>query len=113
MIHLSVIKFSVDFEKIYKRKNFSTPKNYLDFINNYMDFLNKNRTNIDNNVRRLEGGLSTLAKAEEDTKVLSEELAEKNAFIAEKKAAVEIMIADINSKTEVATKKETIAKEKK
>jgi dynein heavy chain len=32
MVHLSVQKFSVDFKAIYKRNNYSTPKNYLDFI---------------------------------------------------------------------------------
>lgn len=39
MIHQSVQKFSVEFDAVYKRKNFSTPKNYLDFIKNYMNFL--------------------------------------------------------------------------
>ena len=39
MIHMSVQKYSVDFEQIYKRKNYSTPKNYLDFIRNYKVFL--------------------------------------------------------------------------
>lgn len=39
MIHQSVQHYSVEFETIYKRKNFSTPKNYLDFIDNYIKFL--------------------------------------------------------------------------
>ena len=47
MIHQSVQDYSVDFEQIYKRKNFSTPKNYLDFIDNYINFLGKNRKFID------------------------------------------------------------------
>jgi len=75
MIHLSVQKYSEDFEAIYKRKNFSTPKNYLDFIQNYMRFLEDNRKKLTNAVVRLEGGLTTLAKAQEDTQVLKEELA--------------------------------------
>jgi len=67
MIHQSVVSYSHEFEQIYRRKNFSTPKNYLDFINNYMAFLAQNRKNIDAQVRRLEGGLATLAKAQDDT----------------------------------------------
>jgi len=63
MIHQSVQKYSHDFETNFKRKNYSTPKNYLDFINNYTSFLKNNRKLIDNLVRRLEGGLATLAKA--------------------------------------------------
>jgi len=39
MVHVSVQKYSVDFEQVYKRKNYSTPKNYLDFIHNYMKFM--------------------------------------------------------------------------
>lgn len=96
LIHQSVQKYSVDFENIYKRKNYSTPKNYLDFIENYTMFLKDKRKMLDSAVRRLEGGLTTLAKASEDTQVLSEELAVKNAEIAEKKAIVEELIADIN-----------------
>jgi dynein heavy chain len=63
MIHQSVQDYSRDFELIYKRKNFSTPKNYLDFIDNYIKFLANNRKFIDSQIRRLEGGLTTLAKA--------------------------------------------------
>lgn len=59
---------------------------------------------IDSNVRRLEGGLTTLAKAQEDTELLSKELAIKNAEIAEKKKVVEELIADITEKSEVAGK---------
>jgi len=64
MVHLSVQKFSLDYKTIYKRNNFSTPKNYLDFIQNYISFLQDKRKQMDNMVRRLEGGLTTLAKAQ-------------------------------------------------
>ena len=75
MIHLSVQQYSIDFESVYKRKNYSTPKNYLDFIQNYMNFLGTKRKELDGSVTRLEGGLATLAKATDDTAVLQEELA--------------------------------------
>jgi len=64
-------------------------------------------------VRRLEGGLSTLETASEATKVLSEELAVKNAIIAEKKVIVEKIIFDIQGKSEIAGKKQKAAAEKK
>ena len=59
---------------------------------------------MDAAVRRLEGGLATLAKAAEDTQVLEEKLRIDNAEIAEKKAIVEELISDINEKTETANK---------
>lgn len=113
MIHQSVQNYSIDFETIYKRKNFSTPKNYLDFIDNYMRLLTSNRKYIDSQIRRLEGGLTTLAKAQEDTEILSKELAIKNAEIADKKKVVEELIADINEKSEIAGKQQAVAAEKK
>jgi dynein heavy chain len=105
LIHTSVQKYSVEFDTIYKRKNYSTPKNYLDFIKGYMKFLASKRKLLDSGVRRLEGGLTTLAKAAEDTKILSADLAIKNQEIAEKKVVVEELIADITEKSEVAGQK--------
>jgi dynein heavy chain len=104
-----VQKYSLEFDAIYKRKNYSTPKNYLDFINNYMNFLAKKRNDMDFQVRRLEGGLATLATASEAVAELQEVLAAKNAVIAEKKVEVEKIIFDISGKTEIANEKQKIA----
>jgi dynein heavy chain, axonemal len=104
LCHQSVQDYSKEFEAKYKRKNYSTPKNYLDFIKNYITFLDDNRRRMTNSVVRLEGGLSTLEKAAEDTKVLGDELQIKSADIAEKKEKVEIIIAEVNAKTEDANK---------
>ena len=108
--HSSVQVYSKEFELKFKRKNFSTPKNYLDFINNYIKFLNNNRKRMTNAVTRLEGGLATLAKATEDTKILGDELEIQNAQINERRAVVETIIADVNAKTENAAKSQQIAK---
>jgi hypothetical protein len=53
-------------------------------------------------VRRLDGGLVTLAKAAEDTEILSKELAEKNKVINEKAVEVDALIKDITAKSEIA-----------
>lgn len=113
MVHLSVQAFSNEFKAVYKRNNFSTPKNYLDFIQNYISFLNDKRKLCDRNVQRLEGGLTTLAKAQQDTEALSKELAIKNTVIAEKTVVVEELIKDITAKSEVAGVKAKAAGEKK
>lgn len=102
MVHLSVQEYSEEFKAIYKRNNFSTPKNYLDFINNYINFLKNKRKLMDSMVRRLDGGLVTLKKAAEDTEVLSVKLAEDNKIIAAKAVDVEALIKDISAKSEVA-----------
>ena len=113
MIHKSVQQYSVEFEQVYKRKNFSTPKNYLDFISNYMKFLADKRKQCDFSVNRLEIGLATLEAATISVKEMSEVLAEKNAVIAEKKVVVEAIIVDIKEKSEIAGKQQKAAAEKK
>jgi dynein heavy chain len=102
MVHLSVQEYSEEFKNVYKRNNYSTPKNYLDFISNYISFLKEKRKMMDSMVRRLDGGLVTLKKAAEDTAILSTELAEKNKIIAEKVIEVDALIKDITAKSEVA-----------
>ena len=113
MVHLSVQRFSVDYKNIYKRNNYSTPKNYLDFIQNYIDFLKNKRKQMDNMVRRLEGGLTTLAKAQQDTEALSKELAVQNQIISEKQIVVSDLIKDITGKSEIAAVQQKEATDKK
>jgi len=64
-------------------------------------------------VSRLEGGLTTLAKAQQDTEALSKELAAANVIIGEKKIVVAELIADITQKSEVAAVQQKGASEKR
>ena len=64
-VHTSVQKYSVDFELQLKRKNFSTPKNYLDFLNNYRKSLTNNRQKFTDMAKRYKDGLEKLAEAKE------------------------------------------------
>jgi len=57
-------------------------------------------------VSRLEGGLTTLAKAQQDTEALSKELAAANIIIGEKKVVVAALIEDITEKSEIAAVKQ-------
>lgn len=113
MVHLSVQKFSEEYKTIYKRNNFSTPKNYLDFINNYIIFLRDKRKLMEGQVRRYDGGLKQLAAAATATAELSKVLAAQNEVIAEKKTVVEGIIAEVTEKSAIAAKDAAAAQEKK
>jgi len=63
MVHTSIQKFSADFEAQMKRKNFSTPKNYLDFLSNYQKLLEQNRIKYSEMIIRYQNGLSKLVDA--------------------------------------------------
>jgi dynein heavy chain len=101
-VHQSIFDYSLEFEKKLRRKNHSTPKNFLDFINTYSIALIKRRREIDLNVERLEGGLVKLQKAADDVAVMSKELEIKKREVDTKKAEVEAMIDDIQQKTTIA-----------
>jgi hypothetical protein len=65
-----------------------------------MNFLAGKRKMMDGMVRRLDGGLITLARAQEDTEELSKVLEVKNKDIAEKSVVVAELIKDIGEKSE-------------
>ena len=50
-------RYNVDFEVQLKRKNFSTPKNYLDFLNNYRKGLSFNKNKFIEMAKRYKDGL--------------------------------------------------------
>jgi len=53
LVHTTVQNYSKDFELQLKRKNFSTPKNYLDFLNNYKKMLTDLRKKYTDMAKRL------------------------------------------------------------
>ena len=60
----------MDFELQLKRKNFSTPKNYLDFLNNYRKSLTNNKQKFVDMAKRYKDGLEKLAEAKEQVEHL-------------------------------------------
>lgn len=75
--------------------------------------MNTKRKECDNSVRRLEGGLTTLALAQKDTEALSKELEVKNQVIGEKQVVVTDIIKDITEKSQVAGVQAKAAADKK
>ncbi|KAF4659064.1 Dynein heavy chain 10, axonemal [Perkinsus olseni] len=110
--HLSVTtKYSPDFEAKFKRRNFATPKNYLDFLSGYEDLLAKNRKTIDAQTQRLGGGLDKLIQAANQVTVMSKDLAEKKVVVDEKALAVGTLIEEINEKSITVSKHQKVANE--
>jgi len=112
-VHSSIQQFSKDFELQLKRKNFSTPKNYLDFLNNYKKFLGINRKKYTDMIVRYANGCKTLEKAAADVEVLQAQLEVKQKEVNAEKSEVEAIIEDIQQKTEIASKHQAAAVEKK
>eukprot|EP00392_Amoebophrya_sp_AT5.2_P015196 g15395.t1 len=106
-VHTSVTtSYSPEFEAKFKRRNFATPKNYLDYLANYAEFLELNRGNTDTLKKRLGGGLEKLIEAADQVTVMSAELSKKVVVVDENAKNVTALIEDINQKTEVAAKRQ-------
>ncbi|CAD7925016.1 unnamed protein product [Amoebophrya sp. A120] len=106
-VHTSVTtNYSPEFEAKFKRKNFATPKNYLDYLANYAEFLELNRGNTDTLKKRLGGGLEKLIEAADQVAVMQVELSKKVVVVDENAKNVTALIEEIKQKTEVANKRQ-------
>uniref|UniRef100_A0A0G4IFQ9 AAA+ ATPase domain-containing protein n=1 Tax=Chromera velia CCMP2878 TaxID=1169474 RepID=A0A0G4IFQ9_9ALVE len=110
-VHTSVTDlYSPEFEHTKRRKNYATPKNYLDFLANYTGKLREKRKIIDAMSSRLDGGLTKLIQASEAVAVMSKDLAEKKIIVDKNAKEVQALIETIQEKTEAANAREKEAK---
>ena len=58
--------YSDDFLAKLKRVNYSTPKNYLDFISNYKKFLAEYKKEFSNTITKFDDGMDKLISAKSD-----------------------------------------------
>jgi dynein heavy chain len=107
LVHLSVVgRYSSEFETKFKRRNFATPKNYLDFLANYMKLLDSNRKHLETMSARLGGGLDKLIQAAQQVTEMSKELEKKKRVVDENAEKVRDLINSITEKTIEVTKRQ-------
>nr|CCC89964.1 unnamed protein product [Trypanosoma congolense IL3000] len=90
-VHMTADELSTRYQMELKRYNYVTPKNFLGFLANYSSLLTTRREDIDDLVKKFAIGLERLEHAQEDVKVLQEELAEKEVTLREKQDVNERM----------------------
>jgi len=113
LVHTSVQDYSKEFELQLKRKNYSTPKNYLDFLSNYRKLLENNRKKYTEMIKRYENGLLKLKEGSEQVEVMQADLKVKQAQVNVEKEDVENLLKEIHDKTQIASEKQASAQEKK
>ncbi|KAL9651290.1 hypothetical protein ABK040_001243 [Willaertia magna] len=111
-VHQSVEKFSERFIKEYKRYNYVTPKNYLDYIHTYKRLLEENRLKIDEMMKRLEGGLSKLRAGKEEVEERSKELQEASIVIQMKTVENSKLLQVISERLAEASEQTTLQQER-
>ncbi|KAJ3299892.1 Dynein heavy chain 10, axonemal [Borealophlyctis nickersoniae] len=111
-VHLSVGNASIDFLQKYRRANYVTPKNYLDYISTYNRLLAENRELNAKSCARLESGLGKLEESSKQLDVLNEQLAEQNIAVKEKTEACNKLLEVITASTKQAEEKKDLAEKK-
>ncbi|CAF4691617.1 unnamed protein product, partial [Rotaria sp. Silwood1] len=113
MVHQSVEHYSEQFAKKLRRHNFTTPKNYLDFISTYLRLLErKNKENLAQQ-QRLAGGLEKIDEAQIELKELDARLQVQRKEVAKRSEECQKLLAEISEKTISAREMEGEAIEKK
>ncbi|KAJ3321068.1 Dynein heavy chain 10, axonemal [Boothiomyces sp. JEL0866] len=111
-VHLSVGVFSLEFLQKYRRANYVTPKNYLDYISTYNKLLQDNRDLNGRLCARLESGLEKLEESSQQLEVLNKQLAEQNIAVKNKTEACNKLLEVITANTAVAEEKKSLAEKK-
>jgi len=82
---------------------YTTPKNYLDFIDTYCKGLNENQDRIEKAIKRLDGGLSRLLSTAVDVKNLEGDLKEAKVVVDQKSIECEAMLKEVQENQVIAT----------
>jgi dynein heavy chain len=69
-VHYGIAAYSEEFLLKLKRRNYSTPKNYLDFLNNYKKFMQQFDKKFAGMILRFEDGLEKLNIAKNEVQIL-------------------------------------------
>lgn len=112
-VHMSVGKYTADFLTKLRRKNYVTPKHYLDFINLYLSLLVEKKEFITAQCERLSGGLAKIAEASDTLTQLNAILAVQRVKVAEQTNNCEQLLKSIGESTDIAKEKQAISMEKR
>ena len=104
--HLSVTDASVDFQRIYRRFNYVTPKSYLELISLYQTLLGRKREDLRKGRERLENGLDKIQEAASQVADLQVMLKQEQIVVAEKQEKTKALIESIGK--EKAIVEETV-----
>ncbi|KAK9891062.1 hypothetical protein WA026_013388 [Henosepilachna vigintioctopunctata] len=107
--HTDIIQFSADYELRLRRKNYVTPKHYLDFIQTYIRLLDEKNAFIDSQCDRLQSGMSKIEEASGELEILNQRLEKQKVIVTQATSECEAMLAEIDVGTKKATEKKNVA----
>ncbi|XP_076380407.1 dynein heavy chain at 89D [Megalopta genalis] len=112
-VHKTVCDSTIDFQLKLRRRNYVTPKHYLDFINTYLKLLLETKDFINVQCERLSGGLTKIAEASVTLAELNEILAVQRVKVADQTRNCEQLLSSIGESTDIAMEKKQLSEEKR
>lgn len=109
LVHQSLGRFTNDFLIKLRRKNYVTPKHYLDYLQSYQNLLEEKNNYIDAQCDRLKGGMVKIEEASAELEILNKKLAKQKKIVTQATLECEEMLAEIEQGTAVAMQKKNIA----
>ncbi|XP_047348543.1 dynein axonemal heavy chain 10 isoform X3 [Vespa velutina] len=104
-VHKSVGQYTADFLTTLRRRNYVTPKDYLDFINTFLRLLIEKRDYINAQCDRLSGGLQKIDEASITLAELNDILAVQRVKVADQTKNCEQLLSSIGESTDIAMEK--------
>lgn len=111
-VHQSVGDVSIAFLQKYRRVNYVTPKNYLDYISTYNRLLEEQRELNGKLCSRLDSGLGKLEESSKQLDELNAQLAIQNVAVKNKTEACNKLLEVITVNTKEAEEKKELAEAK-
>ncbi|XP_020287480.1 dynein heavy chain 10, axonemal isoform X2 [Pseudomyrmex gracilis] len=111
--HTLVLRYTVDFATRLRRRNYVTPRHFLDFINTYLKLSKEKKDFIDSRCARLSGGLQKIAQASVNLKEMNEILAVQKIKVLDQTKNCEQLLASIGNSTNIAMEKKNLREEKR
>ncbi|CAL7939586.1 unnamed protein product [Xylocopa violacea] len=108
-VHKTVCDYTVEFQTKLRRKNYVTPKHFLDFMNKYLALLLETKDYINSQCNRLTGGLQKIAEASVTLNELNEILAVQRVKVADQTKNCEQLLASIGESTDIAMEKKQLS----
>ncbi|KAI4497255.1 hypothetical protein M0802_007739 [Mischocyttarus mexicanus] len=112
-VHKSVVeRYTIDFLTKLRRKNYVTPKDYLNFINTFLHLLIEKKDYINTQCDRLTGGLQKIEEASITLAELNDILAVQRVKVADQTKNCEQLLGSIGESTDIAMEKKEQSVEK-
>ncbi|CAG9765840.1 unnamed protein product [Ceutorhynchus assimilis] len=108
-VHQTVNTFTANYLIMLRRKNYVTPKHYLDYITTYLRLLEEKGIYNKAQCDRLKSGLSKIEEASGELAILNARLEKQKIVVGKATAECEAMLAEIEEGTNKATEKKDIA----